>query len=321
MQTAPNLPTQPLITFIITTYNLPVEMLRECLTSITSLSLSLDQREIIIIDDGSDNAFINELIETDNDIIYMRQPHHGISAARNMGLKIATGKFIQFVDGDDCLVQAQYEHCLDIIRYQEPVDMVMFHATQSKDQPLDTTFEGPMTGTHYMETHNLRGSACGYIFRADRLGSLRFTNKLLHEDEEFTPQLLLRVHNLYTTHAKAYFYRKRSGSITRNKSEEVKDKRLQDSLSIILHLQALANNSGDTDERNALERRVAQLSMDYLVNVIRLTRSHKRFAEAISSLADNNLYPLPDNRYTWKYTIFCRMLKSKIGRTALLTIL
>lgn len=321
MQTAPNLPTQPLITFIITTYNLPVEMLRECLESITSLSLSLDQREIVIIDDGSDNAFINELTETANDIIYMRQPHRGISAARNMGLKIATGKFIQFVDGDDFLIQAQYEHCLDIIRYQEPMDMVMFHATQSKDQPLDTTFEGSMTGTHYMENHNVRGSVCGYIFRADRLGSLRFTDGILHEDEDFTPQLLLRVHNLYTTQAKAYFYRKRSGSIIHNKSEEVKDKRLQDSLSIILHLQALARNSGDTDERNALERRVAQLSMDYLVNIIRLTRSHKRFTEAISSLADNNLYPLPDNHYTWKYTMFCRMLKSKVGRTALLTIL
>lgn len=321
MQTAPTLPPQPLISFIITTYNLPVEMLRECLESIISLSLSPDQREIIIIDDGSKNAFVNELIEIANDIIYIWQPHRGLSAARNRGLKTATGIFIQFVDGDDSLIQPQYEHCLDIIRYREPVDMVMFKSSASKNHPVEFSYDGPMTGTGYMGSHNLRASGCGYIFRADRLGSLRFTEGLLHEDEEFTPQLLLRVRNLYTTEAKAYFYRRRKESITHDKSEEVKAKRLQDTLGIILHLQALAKNSDDADDRNALERRVAQLSMDYLVNVIRLTRSSKRFDEAIKSLSANNLYPLPDKRYTKTYVLFNHLIKRKIGRILLMSII
>ena len=48
--------TQPLITFIIAYYNLPLEMLYECIDSILTLSLSRNEREIIIVDDGSRNS-------------------------------------------------------------------------------------------------------------------------------------------------------------------------------------------------------------------------------------------------------------------------
>ena len=52
------LPKKPLISFIVTTYNTPVEMLADCLDSITCLSLSKNDREIVVIDDGSkDNTY------------------------------------------------------------------------------------------------------------------------------------------------------------------------------------------------------------------------------------------------------------------------
>lgn len=212
---------QPLVSFIITAYNIPVVMLRECVESITNLSLSVTEREIIIIDDGSDFSPVNELIEMAPDIIFLRQPNQGLSAARNMGLKLATGEFIQFVDGDDTLINAPYEHCLDIVRYQEPVDMVMFHFSQSKEEPTDF-FTGPVSGEQYMISENLRASACCYIFRKDRLDGLRFTPGIFHEDEEFTPQLVLKMHNIYTTEAKAYYYRKRKGSIMHSEDKEEK---------------------------------------------------------------------------------------------------
>ena len=100
----------PLVSFIITTYNLPVVLLHECVKSIVALSLSQQEREIILIDDGSDFCPINELTEIASDIILVRQPNKGLSVARNVGLKMATGKFVQFVDGDDCLINAPYEH-------------------------------------------------------------------------------------------------------------------------------------------------------------------------------------------------------------------
>ena len=44
----------PLVSFIITCRNLPVKQITECLDSITGLSLRTQEKEIIVIDDGSD---------------------------------------------------------------------------------------------------------------------------------------------------------------------------------------------------------------------------------------------------------------------------
>ena len=52
---------KPLISFILTYYNLPVEMLIECIESILALSLQADEREIIVVDDGSKIRCVNEL--------------------------------------------------------------------------------------------------------------------------------------------------------------------------------------------------------------------------------------------------------------------
>ncbi|MBR5930182.1 MAG: glycosyltransferase, partial [Prevotella sp.] len=51
----------PLVSFIITYYNLPVDMLHECIESIMQLSLQPEEREIILIDDGSDITPLNEI--------------------------------------------------------------------------------------------------------------------------------------------------------------------------------------------------------------------------------------------------------------------
>ena len=102
---------QPLVSFIIPVYNLDPEMIRECLESILALSLSKQEREIIVIDDGSEFTPLNNLPDICNDFIYIRQRNQGLSAARNIGLRMATGRFVQFVDGDDRLLRALSRHC------------------------------------------------------------------------------------------------------------------------------------------------------------------------------------------------------------------
>ena len=53
---------KPLVSFIVTYCNEPIAMLKECLRSILALSLNESERQIIIVDDGSDLSPINELI-------------------------------------------------------------------------------------------------------------------------------------------------------------------------------------------------------------------------------------------------------------------
>lgn len=59
--------------------------------------------ELILIDDGStDNTA--DLIKDINDtrLIYIHQPHQGVSGARNLGISLAKAEFIAFLDSDDC---------------------------------------------------------------------------------------------------------------------------------------------------------------------------------------------------------------------------
>lgn len=98
----------PLVSFIVTTYNLPETLLQECLQSIVALSLKESEEEIIVIDDGSDESALLSITYFRERIIYVWQPNKGVSVARNLGMKLASGKYIQFIDGDDKLIQTGY---------------------------------------------------------------------------------------------------------------------------------------------------------------------------------------------------------------------
>lgn len=307
----------PLVSFIVTTYNLPVNYLKECLESITQLSLNPKEREIILVDDGSDVCPLNELQEYIADIIYLRQPNQGASVARNYGMQLAKGKFIQFVDGDDYLILSAYEHCLDIVRYHQP-DIVTFELSQSKENEPTYELPTPVSGTEFMNNNNLHGSACSYIFRRGILGSLQFTPGLVYgEDEEFTPQLFLRAERIFKTQSEAYYYRDNKNSITHQEDQEKIALHMDNNLEVILRLQGLLDTIPVAD-RQALNRRIAQLTMDYLYNNIRLKHSLKSLNHTIKILREHGLYPLPNKDYTKKYIMFRKLISTYLGRLILL---
>ena len=308
---------QPLVTFVVCYYDLPMQMLCQCVDSILALSLQREEREIIVVDDGSDISPTNALMQYGDDIIYVRQKHSGLSAARNMGINMARGRYLQFVDGDDRLMTEPYNHCLDILRSHEDADMVMFDFTTTTD--ISTTYtDGPvLSGTDFMRHHNIHGSACLYLFRQKTLSELRFTPGIFHEDEEFTPQLLLRAEHVYPTDAHAYYYCLRPNSITSTTDEQKVQKRLDD-LHAITHRLYLMADRLPLNDRLALRRRVAQLTMDYLYQIIMQTRSAQQLDTRIAMLRNEGLFPLPDEDYSQKYVWFRRMTSTALGRTLLL---
>ena len=313
---------QPLVSFIVTCYNLPVDMLCECIDSILKLNLETAEREIIVVDDGSDVSPMNDLLKYGDDIIYVRQKNGGVSVARNTAMDMAKGQYIQLVDGDDCLLKNPYEYCLDLIRNCSNVDVVMFDFTHKSDK-APVAFNPPIikNGPELLRTENIRGAACCCLFRQAVRGKLAFTPGIAYgEDEEFTPQLLIRAESVYITDAQAYFYRERTTSAVHQTDEASIQKRLSDTKEVILHLSRLADISPQSD-KIALQRRVAQLTMDYLYNTILLTRSEEKLDETIDDLRKNNLFPLPNHPYSTKYTWFRRLSNSALGRKILLTTL
>ena len=308
----------PLVSFIITTSKHQKEYLVECIKSILQLSLNPKEREIILIDDGSDICPLNDLAEYLPNIIYLRQPNQGVSVARNYGMKIATGKYIQFIDGDDYILKAAYEHCLDIVRYHQP-DIVTFNYCKN-NKNIEPSYElpTPVTGTDFLNNNNLHGAAWSYIFRHSIVGSLQFTPGIVYgEDEEFTPQLFLRAERIFKINTEAYFYRDNKNSVSHQYHKEKIQLRMDNSMEVLLHLQQLLDKI-PVAERQALNRRIAQLTMDYLYNNIRLNHSLISLNKCIKQRRSHGLYPLPDKDYTKKYTMFRKAISTYLGRIGLL---
>jgi glycosyltransferase involved in cell wall biosynthesis len=92
---------QAFFSVIITTYN-RANLITRAIESL--ISQSEKDWEAIIIDDGStDNTYfrIEPLIRSFNNIRYVIQPHCGLVAAKNTGVRSARGKYITFLDSDD----------------------------------------------------------------------------------------------------------------------------------------------------------------------------------------------------------------------------
>ena len=89
------------ISVIIPVYNVE-KYLKRCLDSVVNQSYK--NLEIILIDDGStDNSskILKQYSQKDVRIIILNQKNLGAGAARNKGIKVATGKYIVFMDPDD----------------------------------------------------------------------------------------------------------------------------------------------------------------------------------------------------------------------------
>lgn len=90
---------EPKISVIIPFYN-PGVFFDTCLTSVVRQNYS--NVEILLINDGSTNLNdLSSLAISDKRIKLFNRPHQGVSAARNFGLKVATGDYVLFLDSDD----------------------------------------------------------------------------------------------------------------------------------------------------------------------------------------------------------------------------
>lgn len=81
-------------------------------TLITVVNQTLEEIEIIVINDGSkDNSLsiVKKIMQKDSRIILIDKENEGVSKARNLGIKISKGEYIIFIDGDDWIEENYLE--------------------------------------------------------------------------------------------------------------------------------------------------------------------------------------------------------------------
>lgn len=105
----------PEISIIVPVYKVEL-YLRRCIDSI--LAQTFTDYELILVDDGSpDNcpAICDEYAQKDSRVVVIHMENGGVSAARNSGLDIASGKYVMFCDSDDVVLPQWCEVLYDAI--------------------------------------------------------------------------------------------------------------------------------------------------------------------------------------------------------------
>ena len=211
----------PEISVIIPVYN-SARYLRECLESV--LGQTVHDIEIICINDGSTDEslqILHDFKHKDSRITIIDQKNAGVSAARNEGLAIASGKYVGFVDGDDTVSSDYFEK---LIHEAERTGADAVYSRFAKDSASD--FEKVLNGqgiiSHLLpeffkgDTYN---SVCNKIFRTEtvKAGGLAFpTGTALGEDAYFNIAFLVKAERIAILDYSGYHYREVPGSATRN---------------------------------------------------------------------------------------------------------
>lgn len=106
-----------IVSFIIPVYNVE-KYLAECLDSIL-IDDEKNTYEILLIDDGSTDSSANicdDYAKRDNRIKVIHKENEGVAIARNVGINLARGKYLAFVDADDRLAK---NSVLEIIKWAQ----------------------------------------------------------------------------------------------------------------------------------------------------------------------------------------------------------
>lgn len=130
------------ISIIIPVYNAE-RYLRECLDSICNQSYK--ELEIILVDDDSQDGsseICKEYMKIDKHIIYLYKENEGPGVARNMGLNIASGTYIMFIDSDDFLYDVHnIENIVKELK-KNNVDLLMYNVGTYWDEDKQLIKEG-----------------------------------------------------------------------------------------------------------------------------------------------------------------------------------
>lgn len=206
---------QELVSIIIPVYKVE-KYLARCLESV--LNQDYHNLEIILVDDGSpDNspAICDEYAQKDNRVKVIHKCNGGQSSARNAGMEIATGEYVNFLDSDDWIEPDTISYALSVIRKYN-VDAVQYECLQvtsisehahSIKEKVDV-LQGDIILEDYMKTVLQTGSysiICCFV-KKKNIENLKFREGKNSEDLDFKFNLLSRCKSIAISNQIKYYY-------------------------------------------------------------------------------------------------------------------
>ena len=250
------------ISVIVPVYNVE-NYIEKCIKSI--LNQTYSNLEIILIDDGSKDSsgkICDKYAKIDNRIKVIHKKNEGQSIARNVGLKIAKGKFIGFVDSDDYIDDNMFEKLYKaIIDNKADISVCdIMHIKGKKNIKLE---EHKLLEV-YDRIGAIKQLLCNYItnyvynklYKREIWSKIKFPKGKLMEDMDVMYRLFEKANKIVCTNEAKYYY------VWRNNSSIAKiDK------NITCNLKDIVNRRYEYLKSNEPEL-IDLLNIDKMINII-----------------------------------------------------
>ena len=215
----PNVSPKNLVSVIVPLCN-ALPHLPACIQSMMDQTYS--SWELILVDDGSTDGsgeLCDSYASRDPRILVIHQENRGVSAARNRGIRAASGSYICFMDSDDFIDTAMLA---DMVAAMEKTDAdciaggLTYDFAETGDSRPYTVLEGlrklPLSAEEYRELSEGRmlNSHCGKLFRKEILDNyaIRMDESVsILEDGIFVLDYLSHAKSLYCLPTASYHYR------------------------------------------------------------------------------------------------------------------
>ena len=179
------------LSIIIPVYNTE-KYLDRCLQSV--LASTHKDIEVIAVNDGSkDNSghVLDEYAKIDNRLKVFHIENGGVSNARNVGIKNATGDYITFVDSDDYILPTMYEEMLEIVK-ETGVDMVTTDL-----QVRDTVIKNNLEANKVFDKEQIQTQIVPMFSKGNAIGVTEFKNKIVRREVLQTNNIFFNVNFCY----------------------------------------------------------------------------------------------------------------------------
>lgn len=212
---------ETLVSIIIPIYNVE-KYLRQCIESV--IAQRYINIEIILVDDGSpDNCgkICDEYAEKDSRIKVIHKKNEGLPVARNVGIDIAKGDYLMFVDSDDWVEPTYCERALETAILQG-VDCVAVGVNViNEGGPIikfNTTrpgfFSTEETIGRLVDGRSPYNGVWNKIYKRSLFKTIRFPVGIIYEDQAVMYLLLHQSNGVYVISDKLYNYRRRPDSLS-----------------------------------------------------------------------------------------------------------
>lgn len=213
----------PKVSIIVPVYKAE-KYLHRCVDSI--LSQSFINWELILVDDGSPDrsgAICDEYAQKDDRIRVIHKENGGVSSARNVALGRIIGKWLTFVDSDDCLYPNALQRWVEVAE-QNNLDLIQCHFNREyKEGQVEGEATEVLTAAQYADSENYLTCVCGTLFKSSivKEHSLHFDEKVrLGEDQIFLLSHMQHCKRIQRIGDVLYFYRDNEQSAVNNPKPE-----------------------------------------------------------------------------------------------------